>query len=370
MSASQSLLARGRARRAHTQNLPASETPRSSSPLPFNSSPGGPLTPMSPFLPPNLPATRPGQLLKFGEHILKRVKLSTEGVAEARAYCEITNRDERDVFEFIHLLELKDLLKNSVETQVTQWKPTAALLKIFRKYIWALLLLPATQYYAGTVEMTIIDAMRSSGTSGLPAADVVDNETLVREIARELSIARSQFKKAVTDSMQENNELDIATLTASLVSHSSHVNATLGLYFRVAFVRLHCTLGHSNAEFWPKVDQELSALRKAGSTEFISALEVNYEDDVEHYGDPITSKHKTGSGVDESSPKWLQTLNSLAPKIQQFTKRQGTKRKRSRVDSEVDEPADEPGNEDDQAVQQPDQDGEQLSGPMEDNVEG
>jgi hypothetical protein len=104
---------------------------------------------MSPFLPPNLPATRPGQLLKFSERILKRVKLSTEGVAEARAYCEvaclvplflklvidsfpphiqITNRDERNVFEFIHLLELKDLLKNSIETQVTQWKPTAALL--------------------------------------------------------------------------------------------------------------------------------------------------------------------------------------------------------------------------------------------------
>jgi hypothetical protein len=90
--------------------------------------------------------------------------------------------------------------------------------------------------------------------------------------------------------MQENNKLDIATLTASLVSHSLHVNATLGLYFRVAFVvsllhdhaiystnsmpdqlfqRLHCTLGHSNADFWPKIDQELAALRKPGSTEFI-----------------------------------------------------------------------------------------------------
>jgi hypothetical protein len=133
----------------------------------------------------------------------------------------------------IHLLELKDLLKNSIETQVTQWKPTAALLvrdhklllifralipplqKIFRKYIWALLLLPATQYYGGTVEITIIvshilsctrifftltaiqDAMRSSSAKGLPTADAVDNEALVREIARELSIARSQFKKTV-----------------------------------------------------------------------------------------------------------------------------------------------------------------------------
>ncbi|KAJ7314668.1 hypothetical protein DFH08DRAFT_972710 [Mycena albidolilacea] len=313
MSTSQSLLDRGRARRARTQNQPPLETPHSSSPAPFNPSSGRPLTPMNPFLTPNIPATRPDQLLK----------------------------DERDVFEFIHLLELKDLLKNSVKTQVTQWKPTAALPKIFRKYIWVLLLLPAPQYYASTVEMTIIDVMRLSGTSRLPAADVVDNETL--------------FKKAVTDSMPEKNKLDIATLTASLVSHSLHC--------------LHCTLGHSNTDFWPKIDQELAALRKPGSMEFISALEVNYEDNVERYGDPAMSKHKTGSGVDKSSPKWLRTLNTLVPKIQQFTKRQGTKCKRLCVDSEVDEPADKPGNEDDQAAQQHDQNGEQKSGPMEDNAE-
>jgi hypothetical protein len=39
------------------------------------------------------------------------------------------------------------------------------------------------------------------------------------------------------------------------------------------------------------------------------------------------------------------------------------------MDSEVDEPADELGNEDDQAAQQHDQDGEQQSGPTEDNAE-
>lgn len=89
MSASQSLLARARdrAQLAQTQNLP--ETPRSSSP-PFNSSPGGPLTAMNPLSASNFLATRPGQLLKFGEHLLKRVKLSTESEAEARAYLEVS----------------------------------------------------------------------------------------------------------------------------------------------------------------------------------------------------------------------------------------------------------------------------------------
>jgi hypothetical protein len=80
-----------------------------------------------------------------------------------------------------------------------------------------------------------------------------------------------------------NKKVDVATLTASLVAHSEHVNATLGLYHRVAFVvchdldfhsivdilfsqRLLSTRGYTNAEFWTQFDKELADLH-AGEPE-------------------------------------------------------------------------------------------------------
>jgi hypothetical protein len=37
---------------------------------------------------------------------------------------------------------------------------------------------------------------------------------------------------------------------------------------------------------------------------------------------------KTGAGVSSTNPKWLRNLHSLAPLIQRFSRRQGTKRRR------------------------------------------
>ncbi|KAJ7200249.1 hypothetical protein B0H12DRAFT_1081228 [Mycena haematopus] len=67
------------------------------------------------------------------------------------------------------------------------------------------------------------------------------------------------------------------------------------------------------------------------------------EDDVEAHGDPTKSKHKTGTAVDSSSPRWFQTLSALVPKIQRFSRRHGTKRKRpSTLDTDHEDEQEEP----------------------------
>ena len=69
-----------------------------------------------------------------------------------------------------------------------------------------------------------------------------------------------------------------------------------------------------------------------------SGLQIAYEDDIAKYNEPATSKHKTGAGVGTGSPQWLKTLNQLATRIQRFSRRQGTKRKRpASFDLDVDE---------------------------------
>ncbi|KAF7332982.1 hypothetical protein MVEN_02404400 [Mycena venus] len=217
--------------------------------------------------------------------------------------------------QFLHTLQVEALLNKSLQARISTWKSSPSLLKVMRKFIWALLLLPNVQWYAGTNENTIIQVMRKSNIPGLPPVDGVN-------------VQRSTFKKKVADSMVDGNKLNVATLTASLLGHSEHVNATLGLYFQIALVRLHCTWGHSNADFWPKIDEELAELRQAGSGELVTALQIVYEDNIQTYGDPAKSPFKTGAGVGEGSPTWLQHLHSLAPLIQRFSWCQGTKHRR------------------------------------------
>ena len=80
-----------------------------------------------------------------------------------------------------------------------------------------MLLLPNTQYYAGTNENTIIvsaafgawlslfisgvnqEAMRKSDVPNLPPIDSAGCEGLVKDVAREYSVQRSTFKKKVSN---------------------------------------------------------------------------------------------------------------------------------------------------------------------------
>ncbi|KAJ7333485.1 hypothetical protein DFH08DRAFT_966305 [Mycena albidolilacea] len=199
--------------------------------------------------------------------------------------------------------------------------------KNIRKFVWALLLLPNVHWYAGINENTIIEAMRNSNTPDLPPSDSTECEGLIKDVAREYSVQHSTLKKKIADTLI-GKKVDIATLTASLVVHSEHVNATMGLYLCVALIRLHCSQGHSTAAFWPKIDEQLAELCNEGSEELVFALQIVYEDDIKTHGDPAKSEFKTGAAVSSANPKWLHNIHSLAPLIQRFSRRQGTKRRR------------------------------------------
>ncbi|KAJ7306670.1 hypothetical protein DFH08DRAFT_824623 [Mycena albidolilacea] len=325
MSSSKSLLQRSRDQRARRSQQAVFETPQPSSPsLDPTSSP-------NPFVAPStltLPlATRTNQLRNFGEQALKKIKLDTESEAEFRTYIETSNPDERNAMQFLNTLQVKAFLSKSLQDRVTTWKSSPSLLKNIRKFVWALLLLPNVHWYAGTNENTIIEAMRNSNTPDLPPSDSTECEGLIKDVAREYSVQRSTLKKKIADTLV-GKKVDIATLTASLVVHSEHVNATMGLYLRVALIRLHCSQGHSTAAFWPKIDEQLAELRNEGSEELVSALQIVYEDDIETHGDPAKSEFKTGAAVSSANPKWLRNIHSLAPLIQRFSRQQGTKRRR------------------------------------------
>ncbi|KAJ7215016.1 hypothetical protein GGX14DRAFT_563043 [Mycena pura] len=351
----QSILQRARARQAQEAER-ALETPHPATPsvLPSESEPASSPSPFATDFPPSLSLgvinqARRNQLRNFGEKALKKVKLDTDCEAEFRTYIETPNQDERNVMQFLHTLQLESLLNKSLQTHISTWKSSPALLRTMRKFIWAMLLLPNVAYYAGTNENTIIEAMRKSNIPDLPPVDSIECEGLVKDVAREYSVQRSTFKKKVSETLPDK-KVDIATLSAALVAHSERVNATLGLRFRVALIRLLCTRGYTNAEFWPKVDEELFNLRAGGSGDLVTALQIIYEDDGQTHGDPAQSKHKTGDGVGQGSPSWLRNLSSLVPHIQRFSRRQGTKRKRP-VDFDM------PANDDDSETRaQPDDD--------------
>ncbi|KAJ7795257.1 hypothetical protein B0H14DRAFT_3555210 [Mycena olivaceomarginata] len=320
----QSFIERSRQRRAR-ESQP--ETPRSSSPDPTVSSPN-PFTAPSTFALPSNPANRTSTLRNFGEQALKRIKLDTDSEAEFRTYIEMPNQEERNAMQFLHTLQVEALLNKSLQVRISTWKSSPSLLKNIRKFIWALLLLPNVcrderehDHWSSTQQ-----AMRNSNISDHPPLESAECEVLVKDVAREYSVQRSTLKKKITDTI--GKKIDIATLTADLLAHCEHVHATLGLYFRIALIRHHCTQTHTNAAFWLNVDKDLAEMRQEGPDEVVSVLQIMYEDDIKVHGDPAKSQFKTGNGVGTGSPKWLQHLHALAPLVQRFSRRQGTKRRR------------------------------------------
>ncbi|KAJ6533002.1 hypothetical protein B0H19DRAFT_1383700 [Mycena capillaripes] len=170
--------------------------------------------------------------------------------------------------------KLRISFNKEVEERNAMWKPSKAVAKTLREYIWTLLLLPNTRYYAGTVENAVISAARSNKVKGLPAANSNESPELVKWLGREFSIFRSDVKGAVKGSMEDGSELrNIADLADNLLQHAPGLNATLGLYYRLAFIRRHLRLSnHSIHDFWPKVDEELEDLHDAGPKISSSAI--------------------------------------------------------------------------------------------------
>ncbi|KAJ7888625.1 hypothetical protein B0H14DRAFT_3714840 [Mycena olivaceomarginata] len=94
----------------------------------------------------------------------------------------------------------------------------------------------------------------------------------------------------------------------------------------------------------------------------LSVLQIVYEDDIKTHGDPAKSQHKTGNGVSTGSPKWLQQLHVLAPLVQRFSRRQGTKRRRPASFDEEEE--------DNRDGDEPEEPNRESGGDQPDHVEG
>ncbi|KAJ6490872.1 hypothetical protein C8R45DRAFT_1096419 [Mycena sanguinolenta] len=296
-------------------------------------------------------------LKSFGERTLKRVKLSSESEAEFKRYIETASKDERDALHFVHILQVKDILAKSVEERSENWTPSNKLAKNIRKFDHALLLLPNIQHYSGMVESAVVKAMRASNIKELPVAESFECDQLASVVSRELALARSAMKKTIQNSMDpKNTEIRaIAALASKLLKHAPQVKATLALYYRLALIRSHIPLNHSNNEFWDKVDQQLEELHSESPEDYVGALETLYEEDCELYKSSDKTTFKTGNHVGDGSPQWLQNLSKLAPSIQRVTKKkQGTKQKRGTEPEDDEEVNEEPGG----ASEQPDDDQE------------
>ncbi|KAJ7801160.1 hypothetical protein B0H14DRAFT_3489924 [Mycena olivaceomarginata] len=282
-----------------------------------------------------------GQRLKsFGERALKRVKLTEESQAVFRQYIETESLEERQALQFMHTLQVEDLLNKGAEEASASWKASKTLAKTLREYIWTLLLLPSIRYYAGTVENTIISAARSNKVKGLPAANSNESPELVKWLGREFSIIRSEIKGTIKLSMDDGSELvNVADLAEALLQHAPGVNPTLGLYHRLAFIRRHLRcFNRSIHDFWPKVDEGLEELHDAGPEDFLEAMKLNFEEDIETYRDPADSSHRPCSDTfNDSCLKDLKTLLPLAPKIQRVATRKRSNKSKKRKHSEREE---------------------------------
>ncbi|KAJ7866210.1 hypothetical protein B0H14DRAFT_2573485 [Mycena olivaceomarginata] len=322
--------------------------PAPSSPIPARNPAinPNPFAAPSTFTLPDNPATRTISLRNFGEQALKRIKLDTDSEAEFRTYIEMPNQEERNAMQFLHTLRVEALLDKSLQVRISTWKSSPSLLKNIRKFIWAILFLPNVQWYAGTVENTIISmqqAMRNSNISDLPPLESTECDILVKDVAREYSVQRSTLKKQITETI--GKKIDIATLTADLLAHSSSLYP-----------------GPYNTVFWPNVDKALAEMRQEGPDAVVSVLQIVYEDDIKTHGDPAKSQHKTGNGVGTGSPKWLQQLHALAPLVQRFSRRQGTKRRRPASFDEEEE--------DNRDGDEPEEPNRESGGDQPDHVEG
>ncbi|KAF8990956.1 hypothetical protein BDZ89DRAFT_1151734, partial [Hymenopellis radicata] len=109
------------------------------------------------------------RLKATGERLLKKVKLSDEDQAVFRDFCETTDPQEQSAMLMIHMLKVQSLLRTVQEDKAETWKPSKTLAKMIRMHCKALLLLPNLRFFSGTLEATIIAAMRKSAVKGLPA---------------------------------------------------------------------------------------------------------------------------------------------------------------------------------------------------------
>ncbi|KAK6975044.1 hypothetical protein R3P38DRAFT_3335211 [Favolaschia claudopus] len=285
------------------------------------------------------------RLQNFGERLLKRVKVNEDTRAEFMQYIQTTNQQERDALHVFHLLHTKELLVNTTEERLKEWKPSKELAKVIRDHIWTILLLPNIKYYSGNVEAQIISTMRTNKVKELPAADSEEAPDLIKFVARELSLFRSQMKKEIADSLEDDETRNIANLAEQLLEHAPWVNPTLGLYYRIAFIRRHLRVHkHSISKFWGEVDAELEELHGVSAEEHLQSLRCGYDEDVVLFGDPTKTPHRPKSDTFTADcAKRLKALSAAAAKVQTLGKKaKNTKNRKRKRAAEPEEEEAEP----------------------------
>ncbi|KAF7357266.1 hypothetical protein MSAN_01321800 [Mycena sanguinolenta] len=350
MASSASIMQRARARAAKEQqsqaSTPAPGTSRSSSPPPMDGidSPN----PFALSMPPRRVAQNTSAemiiMKSAGERALKSRKLNDNSQADYRRFLETPHPLEREAIHHLAVLEVRELLQDNIEQRQQNWQPSKDLSKIIKKNIRALLVMPNVQYYGGSLAQTIIDAMRKSGTPGLPE----DDSDIRDYLGHLLSVDKNTIKTTMKD------ERNIAHATAKILSSfslSQSVQPTLSLYYRFALIRTELKKNHTNDVFWTEVDKVLDEYNKDGSTHFVLCMKENFSDDVDEYGDPAKTDIKLFTEpLTNKAPKWLKHIHDLAPKVRRLDGVKSRKWRRTEVDEEEDEPVDgdgsgeEPGN--------------------------
>ncbi|CAK5284257.1 unnamed protein product [Mycena citricolor] len=287
-----------------------------------------------------------GSVRTFGERLAKDGNLSVEGEAEFRRYYETLNKDERDTFGAFLVVQTKDLLRKLTDNVASspkdvEYSPADSLVKISRKYVWAILCLPNLAYYTGTIEAAVISTLNIMKNKHVPDLDAPDYNNFLSWLGRQISLYRSIMKTHVSDSLKTRNKdkKNIAFVCAQILDHvDSSVNPNRAFYMRVAYMRYHLKKGHPVKAYWDKVDEEMEQLRNAGPTHLILGLEEVYNDDIATYGNPADTDYTIGeSALPKDSPKWLSALSAQAAKVQRFSRKQGKKRSRQQRDEDEDE---------------------------------
>ncbi|KAJ7487203.1 hypothetical protein B0H11DRAFT_2409792 [Mycena galericulata] len=317
-----------------------------SSPLPGTS---GDLESPNPFIPAQTLVLRHqpmqvAQLKSVGERHLKRIKLEDESADEFKRYLETPSKDERDAIAFLHTLQLEDMYRQVLDQRVKGWKVTTELAVQIKKFVRALLLLPNLKFYSGTVESTVMTALRRCAVKDLPTSDGFDDDVLKAAVARQFSTDKSEIKKMLKDSTEASDVAarNIAEVTDQILAkYCPDIQPTLSVYHRLCHIRGRASKPHSNNKFWPDLDEELEGLHEDGPEMFVGAMQINYEDDIAIYGDPADTKHKVARDtVPSGSKKFLMVLHELAPHVQRINS--NGKRKRKHAVAVDNEPEDEP----------------------------
>ncbi|KAK6966744.1 hypothetical protein R3P38DRAFT_2815807 [Favolaschia claudopus] len=270
----------------------------------------------------------------IGDRIRKRVKLEGSSEAEFTQFIETMNPEEPEAYSIAYLLRLTDLHKKSIQEVALSWTPSKNLSKSLRAIIQAALLMPNIKYYSGNLSSIIMTAADAGGIKQLPKEDD-DCDALASWLNGEINNGRYLLKKTITESLSPGHELaNIADLTDRLVAKlGKQFSPTLGIYFRIAFIRSEIKKNHKGDKFWGAVDDELDKMHASGSEEYIDDLYMRK-----------TSTHTLSTDmIGEKKPNWYQLLHDNLSKIQRIKVRAKRKREEEEEEEEDQEPADKSG---------------------------